>query len=56
MSGNPFQLAILATEDTIRAHGDRVRSLRSHTAAGDGIKRIFRIGADRQAARNTRPR
>ena len=56
MSGNPFQLAILATEATIRAHGDRVRGIRSHTAAADGIKRIFRIGTDRHAARNSRPR
>ena len=45
MLDNQFQFAILATED-------RIRAIRSQKNVGDaGIKRIFRLGGDRQLAR-----
>lgn len=45
MLDNQFQFAILATED-------RIRAIRSHKAPANGsIKRIFRIGGERQAVR-----
>jgi hypothetical protein len=47
---NQFQLAIVATENEIR--GIRSRKTIPHKAASDhGIKRIFRLGADRQVGR-----
>lgn len=45
MLDNQFQFAILATEDRIRA----IRPRRDN--ADSGIKRIFRLGGDRQVAR-----
>lgn len=45
MLDNQFQFAILATEDRIRA----IRSRKSPTEGG--VKRIFRLGGDRQVAR-----
>jgi hypothetical protein len=45
MLDNQFQFAILATEDRIRA----IRPQK--TVADTGIKRIFRLGGDRQLAR-----
>jgi hypothetical protein len=45
MLDNQFQFAILATEDRIRA----IRSQKN--VGGAGIKRIFRLGGDRQLAR-----
>jgi muconolactone delta-isomerase len=48
---NQFQLAILATEDQIRNTRSR-KTLRSRETASDGgIKRIFRLGGDRQVGR-----
>jgi hypothetical protein len=45
MLDNQFQFAILATED-------RIRAIRSRKFASDGgVKRIFRLGGDRQLAR-----
>ena len=45
MLDNQFQFAILATED-------RIRDLRSRKAANaGGVKRIFRLGGERQGAR-----
>jgi hypothetical protein len=42
MLDNQFQFAILATED-------RIRAIRSRKAsANGGIKRIFRLGGERQ--------
>lgn len=42
---NGFQLGILATED-------RIRAIRSRKTVRDGgSKRIFRLGGDRQLAR-----
>ena len=42
---NGFQMEIVATEG-------RLRDIRSHKAIRDGgIKRIFRLGGDRQLAR-----
>lgn len=45
MLDNQFQFAILATEDRIRA----IRSRKALT--NGGVKRIFRLGGDRQVAR-----
>lgn len=45
MLDNQFQFAILATEDRIRA----IRSRK--TLTDGGVKRIFRLGGDRQVAR-----
>ncbi|MEX1073437.1 MAG: hypothetical protein WED86_07065 [Chloroflexota bacterium] len=45
MLDNHFQFAILATED-------RIRAIRSRKDAADGgIKRIFRLGGERNSAR-----
>lgn len=45
MLDNQFQFAILATED-------RIRAIRTRKMASDGgVKRIFRLGGDRQVAR-----
>jgi hypothetical protein len=45
MLDNQFQFAILATED-------RIRDLRSRKMANDrGVKRIFRLGGERNGAR-----
>ena len=45
MLENQFQFAILATED-------RIRAIRTRKMASDGgVKRIFRLGGDRQVAR-----
>ena len=42
---NGFQLEMLATEDRVRAIRPR------RTVRDTGIKRIFRLGSDRQLAR-----
>ena len=48
---NQFQLAILATEDQLRNTRSR-KTLRPREAASEGgIKRIFRLGGDRQVGR-----
>jgi len=48
---NQFQLAIVATENEIRGIRSR-KTIPQHKGAGDrGIKRIFRLGADRQVGR-----
>jgi hypothetical protein len=48
---NQFQLAIVATENEIRGMRSR-KTIPQHKAASDhGIKRIFRLGADRQVGR-----
>jgi hypothetical protein len=47
MLDNHFQFAILATED-------RIRDLRlRRSAAESGTKRIFRLGGERNSARQT---
>lgn len=47
MLDNQFQFAIQATED-------RIRAIRPHKAPADNsIKRIFRLGGERQAIRLT---
>jgi hypothetical protein len=50
MLDNQFMFAILATEDRIRAIRPR------KPAANGGTKRIFRLGADRQPARQVERR
>ncbi len=45
MLDNQFQFALQATEDRIRA----IRSRKDLSESG--VKRIFRLGGDRQAAR-----
>ena len=48
---NLFQLAILATEDEVRGIRSR-KTVRQHKAPSNNtIKRIFRLGEDRQAGR-----
>ena len=45
MLDNQFQFAILATED-------RIRAIRPQKSVSDsGVRRIFRLGSDRQLAR-----
>ena len=48
---NQFQLAIVNTENEIRGMRSR-KTLRQHPNATDsGIKRVFRLGGDRQVGR-----
>lgn len=48
---NQFQLAIVNTENEIRGIRSR-KTVRSHATASDtGIKRVFRLGGDRQVGR-----
>ena len=48
---NQFQLAIVATENEIRGIRSR-KTIAQHKAGSDhGIKRIFRLGSDRQVGR-----
>jgi hypothetical protein len=47
MLDNQFQFAILATEDRIR----EMRARKAATTGEHGTKRIFRLGGDRQPAR-----
>ena len=48
---NQFQLAIVNTENEIRGIRSR-RTVSSHATGGDsGIKRVFRLGGDRQVGR-----
>jgi hypothetical protein len=47
MLDNQFQFAILATED-------RIRDLRARKTASDGqVKRVFRLGGERNSSRQT---
>ncbi|HLA65657.1 MAG TPA: hypothetical protein VK600_03650 [Candidatus Saccharimonadales bacterium] len=45
-----FQVATLATEDRVRASRGR------QSVSSQGIKRIFRLGGDRQHVRQAGPR
>lgn len=48
---NQFQLAIVNTENEIRGIRSR-KTVRSHATTSDtGIKRVFRLGGDRQVGR-----
>jgi hypothetical protein len=48
---NQFQLAIVNTENEIRGIRSR-KTVRTNATAGDGnIKRVFRLGGDRQVGR-----
>ena len=48
---NQFQLAIVNTENEIRRIRSR-KTVRSHaSASGSGIKRVFRLGGERQVGR-----
>lgn len=50
---NQFQLAIVNTESEIRGIRSR-KTVRSHATAAasdSGIKRVFRLGGDRQVGR-----
>jgi hypothetical protein len=48
---NQFQLAIVNTENEIRGIRSR-KTVRQNATAGDsGIKRVFRLGGDRQVGR-----
>ena len=48
---NQFQLAIVNTEHEVRGIRSR-KTVRSHATAGDGgIKRVFRLGGERQVGR-----
>jgi hypothetical protein len=47
---NQFQLAILATEDEIRGIRSR-QTVRPRKSSENSIKRIFRLGGDRQVGR-----
>jgi hypothetical protein len=48
---NQFQLAIVNTENEIRGIRSR-KTVRAHPAATDsGIKRVFRLGGERQVGR-----
>jgi hypothetical protein len=47
---NQFQLAILSTEDQIRNTRSR-KTLRQPNAGDSAIRRIFRLGGDRQVGR-----
>ena len=47
---NQFQLAILSTEDQIRNTRSR-KTLRQPNTGGGALKRIFRLGGERQVGR-----
>jgi len=48
---NQFQLTIVKTENEIRGIRSR-ETVRSHATASDtGMKRVFRLGGDRQVGR-----
>ena len=48
---NQFQLSIVNTENEIRGIRSR-KTLRTNPAAGDsGVKRVFRLGGERQIGR-----
>jgi hypothetical protein len=47
---NQFHLAMLATEDQNRHIRSR-KTLRAHSAGDNTIKRIFRLGGERQVGR-----
>jgi hypothetical protein len=48
---NQFQLTILATEDEIRGIRSRQTVRPRKTARENGIKRLFRLGGERQVGR-----